>query len=154
MTCRVRSDDAIRFRKGNDRSDHLYRDEARGVVIDEHGDTKLSDPIPQSVHRLVVRRITSISQLEILITLVQDDRWWSLDELVVRMVLTADHIAVLLTELTAAGLVEVDGDRYRFVDNSPADAKAAAELAELYGRYRLRIQNIVYSGAVEHAREP
>ena len=102
------------------------------------------DPIPPPVRHWLRGRITSASQLELLLVLARANRWKSIEDLAARMVLTDDHILQLVTGLRDAGLVTVKDGCCRF---EPDDAQAAgvvSDLAALYDTFRLRILNIVY----------
>lgn len=105
----------------------------------------MTDPVPAHVRQLLEGHIDSVSQLELLVLLVREQRPWRSQEIAAVMVLTVEHVDGLLASLARAGLLEGDGKTYLFRPSDQSAKRAAEDLARIYQTYRLRITNIVFT---------
>ena len=94
---------------------------------------------------LLERHFTSVSQLEVLVLLVRNPRWWTVAEVTAELGLNADHVRHLLGSLVRARLVDGREGGYRFRGTKTTRGAAAEDLAHLYDRYRVRLMNIIFA---------
>ena len=103
------------------------------------------DPIPEDVRRLLSRHFGSLSELEVFIVLVRDQRVWQPADIGRQMVINTDHARLMLEALARTPLVSNDGSGYVFSPKRGKDREAAELIPSLYETYRLRIMDIVLS---------
>lgn len=103
------------------------------------------DPIPEEVRRLLSRHFASLSELEVFIVLVRDQRVWAPLEMARRMVINVEHAQLMLGALARTPLVTADGNGYVFAPKRSKDRAAAELIPSLYDTYRMRIMDIVLS---------
>ena len=111
------------------------------------------DPIPEDVRRLLHRHFDSVSEVEVLVTLIRAPRAWTIPELADELVLNEEHAGFLLSTLARTPLVTATDDTYAFDPARAKDRAAAESLAQLYDRYRVRIMTLVFGKASEPLRE-
>jgi hypothetical protein len=104
--------------------------------------------LPAPVRDFVVRHITSVEQLELLILLASDpQKNRTVEQIVAQIRSSHESINQRIKQLLRAGLlVEADGG-FRFAPASPEDAAVVRELAVAYREYRVRVIELIYSGA-------
>jgi hypothetical protein len=103
-----------------------------------------NDPIPPPVADLV-RRLGSVSEVEVLVLLVRDRRPWTLAELARHLVVDERHAQMLLEASVQHALIRRHGDEYAFDPTRESDRETAEDLARLYATYRHRVMDIVLS---------
>lgn len=103
------------------------------------------DPIPEDVRRLLSRHFASLSELEVFIVMVRENRTWQATDVARQMVINVDHARLMLEALARTPLVAIDGTGYKFAPKRAKDRAAAERIPALYDTYRLRIMDIVLS---------
>lgn len=103
------------------------------------------DPIPEDVRRLLSRHFASLSELEVFIVLVREQRTWQAADVARQMVINVDHARLMLEALARTPLVSTDGSGYIFGPKRAKDRAAAERIPALYETYRMRIMDIVLS---------
>ena len=103
------------------------------------------DPIPVHVRRILERHIGSVSEVEVLVLLVQRPRPWTAREVAREFVLGEEHSAILLNRLVHTGLIAAGDGEYSFDPVREKDRQAALDLARLYPTYRIRIRDLLLS---------
>lgn len=103
------------------------------------------DPIPEDARRLLSRHFASLSELEVFIVLVREQRPWQAHEIARQMVINVDHARLMLDALARTPLVSSSDNAYAFAPSRARDRKAAERIPSLYETYRLRIMDIVLS---------
>lgn len=111
------------------------------------------DPIPPQVKDLLGHHFTSVSQVEAALVLIRTPGRWSLGDLARNLVLTEDHVEILLEPLVRTRLLTKVEGGYEFHPAKPSERAAAEELLKLYRTYRVRIMNIVVSETSSQLRD-
>lgn len=111
------------------------------------------DPIPGDVRRLLSRHFASLSELEVFIVLVRDQRAWSPLDMARRMVIEVQHAQLMLEALARTPLVTTEGTGYLFAPKRSRDREPAERIPALYDTYRMRIMDIVLSRASDQIQD-
>lgn len=111
------------------------------------------DPIPDDVRRLLSRHFASLSELEVFIVLVREQRPWQTTDVARQMVINVDHARLMLEALARTPLVSSDDRGYSFAPKRAKDRTAAELLPGLYDTYRMRIMDIVLSRASDQIQD-
>lgn len=108
------------------------------------------------VQRFLTTHIDSIEKLEVLLLLrARTDRVWTAPAVALELRITEASAARRLAELTAAGLLVLDGspgDGYRFSPAQSDDVKSAAELATSYAGRRVSVISFIFSRPMDRVR--
>lgn len=112
------------------------------------------EEIPDSLKRFIGDHIDSVEALEILLLLKNEpERFWSAEEISVRLRSNVRAIEIRLLRLHREGLLRIqDIDRnlkFRYDPKDEALHKQVTELAEAYLVRRFSIISVIYSGVSE-----
>jgi hypothetical protein len=101
--------------------------------------------LPEPVRRLIVDCIDSAADLEVLLLLHRGpERAWLATDVDAELRIGAEPARTGLANLTQAGLVTVDDERYRFAPRRESQRRAVDALAEEYARRRVRVIEFLY----------
>jgi len=105
--------------------------------------------ISEPVRRFIAGHLESVAQLEVLLLLrAAPARWWTAEE-VARAQVTRPQAALgFLSHLSAAGLLERDGERFRYAPPGGLPA-VVDELAACYATRRPTVVGIILAGPDE-----
>ena len=115
----------------------------------------MPDTVPEAVRRLLLGRIGSIAELEVLLLLLRtapDE--WDAARLAREQRVDAAWAAEQLASLARSGLLREDAahGRYRFEPATPEIAKAVEALAAYYADRPLRVVALLYSQPLDRIR--
>lgn len=102
--------------------------------------------LPAAVRRLIERHLDTAADVDTLLLLRrQRDRSWTALAVARELRIDPDQSATILARLGRRGLLQINGDAFRY---GPTDAEmdeAVATLAALYPSYRLAVTSLIYS---------
>jgi hypothetical protein len=112
-----------------------------------------TDPIPDSVKRLIAKRIETVSELEaILLLRDRRDRAWTLAEIGERLYVSTTAAAHLLEKLADNGFLKTREGRYLYAADADVD-EAVAGLAIAYSHHVVAITNLIHANSASRVRE-
>ena len=113
------------------------------------------DDIPDAVQRLILEKLDSISQLEMLLLLHRDpERGWTADQIGTELRIDPGWAAEQLAVLESRGLVAPLGEAssYHFRPGTPEAESAVKALATCYADRRVAIIALLYSRPIDRIR--
>lgn len=103
--------------------------------------------LPRSVQKLIEQHFHSVADVEALLLLLREQSDWAAPAVARELHIDADQAAAILARLRRIGLLQAEGEVYRFHPRDPAVAEAVASLAALYPTYRAAIISLIYARA-------
>lgn len=101
--------------------------------------------LPRSVQNLIEQHFHSAPDVETVLLLWREQCGWGAPAVARELRLDLDQTAAILARLHRRGLLQAEGESYRFHPRDPAEAEAVARLAELYPAYRVAIVSLIYA---------
>jgi hypothetical protein len=115
------------------------------------------DSIPEDVRRFILTSIPSVPHLEAMLLLRGDaGRSWTGRDIAKRLYLSEDAANQLLTDLWAAGMLDVSTEKtpalYRYQPASAELRQAIDRLAAVYARNIVDVANLIHSVTSKQAQ--
>ena len=105
--------------------------------------------IAESVRRFIAGHLESVAQLEVLLLVrAAPDKWWTAEEVARALVTRPPAATGFLQHLEATGLLERDGDGFRFAPPGKTGA-VVDELAACYATRRPTVIGLILAGPDE-----
>ena len=100
--------------------------------------------LPASVQKLIEQHLHSASDVDTLLLLHRVDHGWTAPGVARELRLNIDQAHSILARLSRSGLLQAEGDSYRFLPQDPSLVDAVATLAKLYPAYRFAVVSLIY----------
>jgi hypothetical protein len=113
----------------------------------------LADTFPDDVRRFIAAHINSVEQLEVLLLLRRGQRQqWTADEVNREIRSSVAAVAMRLRDLTAHGLLTVNGEHYQYGPKDPHLDPLIGRLADLYRERSVSVITLIYAPPVDELR--
>jgi hypothetical protein len=107
--------------------------------------------VPKDVEHFLADEIQSVEQLEVLLLLRgAADKWWTAAEVARALVSQVESAENWLERMARSGLLEADGDRYRYAPHTRAVDETVDRLADSFAKYRVTVISLIFSKPSEH----
>jgi hypothetical protein len=101
--------------------------------------------IPEDVRDFILRHIDSVAQLEALLLLRENPHEkWDVSNTAKRLYTSEQEIAELLARLCEGGMLNVDGEIYRYDCVSAEHRDIIDRLAGIYSRHLVSVTNMIH----------
>jgi hypothetical protein len=102
--------------------------------------------IPADLRDFILRYIDSVAQLEALLLLREHpSQNWSSQHLAGRLYISSERAESLLRLLKDEGIVEVDGEKFRYFGGTPEQKRIIDRLAQFYSSHLVTVTNLIHS---------
>ncbi len=109
--------------------------------------------LDDALKRFIAGHISSVEQLEILLTLkTEPEKHWEPEELSRRLYTTVESVTNRIRALEEKALVAGEKGRYRFAANAGETRALVENLAEAYARRKVAVINEIFSGPSEEVQ--
>jgi hypothetical protein len=102
------------------------------------------DLLPPPVQEFLLTRIDSIAQLEALLLLYGDRRYWDAVEVAQRLYIDEPASAAILESLTRQRLLRREDAKYRFSAEREIE-RTVQQVQEGYGKHLIPVTNLIHS---------
>jgi DNA-binding IclR family transcriptional regulator len=110
--------------------------------------------IPEPVRRFIVEAVDSVPELEALLLLrAHADRTWSVEDAGARLYVSPTMASHLLNALAARGLLERDGERYRYGPARPELDHVVGDLAATYATKLIAVTRLIHAKPAASVRQ-
>lgn len=108
----------------------------------------MTEPLPETVQKLILERIESVAQLEALLLMRRNpEHGWTARELAGQLYISPKEAALVLSCLIARGLCQKKNDLAHFQPESPELDAAVTLLAETYREKLIPVTKLIHQRA-------